>query len=48
MTSASLISSVLEGKKPGDKLELTVYRKSITGTEETLKIDVVLSEDKGE
>ncbi|NMB30791.1 MAG: trypsin-like serine protease, partial [Clostridiales bacterium] len=30
MTSASLISSVLEGKKPGDKLELTVYRKSIT------------------
>jgi len=48
MTSASLISSVLEGKKPGDKLELTVYRKSITGTEETLKINVVLSEDKGE
>lgn len=48
MTSASLISGVLEGKKPGDKLELTVYRKSITGTEETLKIDVVLSEDKGE
>lgn len=47
MTSASLISSVLEGKKPGDKLKLTVYRKSITGTEETLKIDVILSEDKG-
>ena len=48
MTSASLISGVLDGKKPGDKITLTVYRKSITGTEQTLKINVVLSEDKGE
>ena len=48
ITSANVIYSVLQNKKPGDKVELTVYRIGTRlSTSKTFKVTVTLSEDKG-
>ena len=41
------IKEVLDGKVPGDKVKLTVYRVSVTGKQSTFTVDVQLEEDKG-
>ncbi len=44
--TANDITSVLNGKKPGDKVVLTVYRESRSSAD-TFDVTVVLAEDKG-
>lgn len=41
------VKAILEGKEPGDTIELTVYRQSVTGKTSTFKVRVELAEDKG-
>lgn len=41
------VKAILEGKEPGDTIELTVYRQSVTGKTSTFKVRVQLAEDKG-
>ncbi len=49
ITSTGVVYSVLQGKKPGDKVELTIYRIGTrVSSSKTFKVTVVLSEDKGE
>ncbi len=48
ITSANVIYSVLQNKKPGDSVELTVYRIGTRlSTSKTFTVTVTLSEDKG-
>ncbi len=48
IASANVIYSVLQDKKPGDSVELTVYRIGTRiSTSKTFKVTVTLSEDKG-
>ena len=42
------VRAVLDGKKPGDTVELTIYRQSVTGKTSTFTVDVVLAEDQGQ
>ncbi|MBR5495900.1 MAG: trypsin-like peptidase domain-containing protein [Oscillospiraceae bacterium] len=44
--TATDITSILSGKKPGDEVVLTVYRES-RGSADTFDVKVILSEDKG-
>ncbi len=41
------VKAILEGKKPGDTVRLTVYRQSVTGKSSTFEVDVELAEDTG-
>ncbi len=41
------VKAILEQKKPGDTIELTIYRQSVTGKTSTFKVTVELSEDRG-
>lgn len=48
ITSANVVYSVLNEKKPGDKVKLTVYRIGTrVTTSKTFDVEVVLSEDRG-
>ena len=48
ISSANVVYSVLQGKKPGESVELTVYRIGTRlSTSKTFKVNVILSEDKG-
>ena len=48
ITSANVIYSVLQNKKPGETVELTVYRIGTRlSTSKTFDVTVVLSEDRG-
>lgn len=55
MDSLDAVSTVLSGKKPGDKVKVTVYRfaessfgRGFGSSGQTLSFEITLSEDKGE
>lgn len=49
ITSASVVYSVLQAKKPGDIVRLTVYRMGTrASTSKTFEVDIILSESTGE
>ncbi len=49
VTSTSVVYSILQNKKPGDTIRLTVYRIGARVTSsKTFEVDVILAEDKGQ
>lgn len=49
ITSTSTVYSILQNKKPGDTIHLTVYRIGARLTSsKTFEVDVILAEDKGQ
>lgn len=42
------VRAVLDGKKPGDTVELTIFRQSVTGKTSTFTVEVELAEDQGQ
>lgn len=48
ITGSEMLTEYLQGKKPGDKVKLTIYRVSATGNSgKTLEITMTLGEDDG-
>ena len=41
------VKEIMEGKKPGDTVQLTIVRQSVTGKLSTFTVDVELAEDTG-
>lgn len=49
VTSTGVVYSILQNKKPGDKIRLKVYRIGARVTSsKTFEVDVILAEDKGQ
>ena len=42
------VRAILDEKEPGDTVELTIFRQSVTGKTSTFTVDVELAEDRGQ
>ena len=47
ITSFDDLQNQLKGQKPGDKIKMTIYRKSQSGADKTFEVVVELQEDTG-